>query len=58
MAVPNESPSQSRQHLEAHNAYDDESRQAEDDDWPTLISSIENGKYIVLQKSSTVLLTL
>ena len=46
MATSNGSPSPSRQLLEADNSYDDDWRQAEDDEWPTLISSIEHGKYL------------
>ena len=45
MATSNAPPSPSRQLLEADNSFDDDWRQAEDDELPTLISSIEHGKY-------------
>ena len=46
MATSNAPPSPSRQLLEADNSYDDDWRQLEDDETPTLISSIEHGKYL------------
>ena len=48
MAAPSDPPSPTTLPREAGNAYDDGWRQAEDeDDWPTLISSIEHGKYSI-----------
>ena len=48
MAGSNNPPSPSRQDLEVDNPYDNDWGQAEDDDWPTLISSIEHGKSLIL----------
>ena len=46
MATSSYPPSPSRQLLEADNSYGDDWMQAEDDELPTLISSIEHGKYL------------
>ena len=48
MADPSDPPSPTTLPRESGNAYDDGWRQAEDeDDWPTLISSIEHGQYSI-----------
>ena len=46
MATSDAPPSPSRQLLEVDDGYDDDWRQVEDDELPSLISSIEHGKYL------------
>ena len=46
MATSDAPPSPSRQLLGVDDGYDDDWRQVEDDELPTLISSIEHGKYL------------
>ncbi len=48
MAASNDPPSPGSQLLQTDNDYDDEWKQAENYDLPTLISSVEHGKYSIL----------
>ena len=53
MAASNDLPSPGSQLRQTDDAFDDEWRQVEDEDWPTLISSVDHGKDSIL--SSRVL---
>ena len=44
MATSNDLPSPGSQFLQTDDAFDDELRQADDEDWPTLISSADPGE--------------